>query len=419
MMHTATTRRRISGFAWSDLYCSTQPSYIDLTVSDDYLPKKGIGGHHKSVPTSALNYIDLRNASDCPLLVCAKHTSSKSLTYVDTTSNNSRSVPHLVLPKHPGVRHNLHTVRSDCSVNSSGPGAFYPNQETAKALRRTDVVTSLISESRGSPPPSRVVDGVPNFGYEQSPDMSQSSCEPATVAPLVDFCCTKATIGTAYVNLTSDDWTSNFASVMDQISDNATCNHYASSSFSDVVNGSQWQSTGDGTSSITQNNYAGASDSIRENDVSSVHSKSKPEVKGTRAGGCAPDSKPAESKKAGKDRKPSRHILSEDCKEEDIPYEGPEREEELVRGLRDMKQTPPPGPFSREDLTWLPIRTQGGGRHYIHDVAVIPWRRLQDFREGEGQDKSYPCRFNKETVKKNKPGSLVFPRANSAAKVIK
>jgi hypothetical protein len=84
-----------------------------------------------------------------------------------------------------------------------------------------------------------------------------------------------------------------------------------------------------------------------------------------------------------------------------------------------MKQTPPPGPFSREDLTWLPIRTQGGGCHYIHDVAVIPWRRLQDFREGESQDKSYPCCFNKETMKKNKPGSLVFLRANSAAKVIK
>ena len=108
-----------------------------------------------------------------------------------------------------------------------------------------------------------------------------------------------------------------------------------------------------------------------------------------------------------------------DWEEEDTPYEGPEREEELVRGLRDMKQIPPPGPFSREDLMWLPIRTQGGGCDYIHDVAVIPWRRFQDFREGEGQDKSYPCRFNKETVKNNKPGSLVFSRANSAAKVIK
>jgi hypothetical protein len=175
----------------------------------------------------------------------------------------------------------------------------------------------------------------------------------------------------------------------------------------------------EGTSSITQNSYAGVSDSSRESDVTSIHSKSKPEVKGTKAGGCAPDSKPAESKKVGKDRKPSRHILSEDWEEEDIPYEGPEREDELVRGLRDMKQTPSPGLFSREDLTWLPIRTQGGGRHYVHDVAIILWRRLQDFREGEGQDKSYPCRFNKETVKKNTLGRLVFPRANSAAKVIK
>ena len=124
-------------------------------------------------------------------------------------------------------------------------------------------------------------------------------------------------------------------------------------------------------------------------------------------------------KKADKEKKPTRHILSEDWEEEDIPYEGPEREEELVRGLRDMKQIPPPCPFSREDLAWLPIRTQGGGRHYIHDVALIPWRRLQDFSEGEGQEKLYSYRFNKKTVKKNKPGSLVYPRANSSAKVIK
>ncbi len=283
------------------------PSYIDLTVSDDCLAKKGTSGHLKFVPTSALNYIDLGDASDCPLLDRAEQTVSKNPTYVDVT---------------------------------------------------------------------------------------------------------------AYVDLTSDDWTSNSSSVTDKTSDIATCNQSASSSFSDTVNGSQGLSSGAGTSSISQNNDSNH-DSSCESDVSLVHSKSKPEVKGTRAGRCAPDSKPAESKKAGKDRKPSRHILSEDWEEVETPYEGPEREEELVRGLRDMKQTPPPGPFSKEDLTWLPIRTQGGGRHYIHDVAVIPWRRLPDFREGEGEDKSYPCRFNKETVKKNKPGSLVFPRANSAAKVIK
>ena len=279
------------------------PSYIDLTVSDDCLPKKGTCGHLKSVLISALNYIDLGDTSDCPLLDCAEQTVSKSPTYVDVT---------------------------------------------------------------------------------------------------------------AYVDLTSDDWTSNSSSVTDQTSDNATCNQSVSSSFSDAVNGFQGQSSREGTSSISQN-----SDSSCESDVSSIQSKSKPEVKGTRAGRCVSDSKLAESKKACKKRKPSRHDLSEDWEEEDTPYEGPECEEELVRGLRDMKQTPPPGPFSREDLTWLPIRTQGGGRHYIHNVAVIPWRRLQDFREGEGQDKSYPCRFNKETVKKNKLGSLVFPRANSAAKVIK
>jgi hypothetical protein len=160
----------------------THPSYIDLIVSDDCLPKKGIGGHLKYVPTSALYYIDLGDASDCPILDRVEHTVSKNPTYVDVT---------------------------------------------------------------------------------------------------------------AYVDLTSDNWT---------------------------VNGSQWQSSGEGTSSISQNSDSNR-DFSRESDVSSVQSKSKPEVKGTRAGRCAPDSKVAESKKAGKERKPSHHILSQDW-EEDTPYEG-------------------------------------------------------------------------------------------------
>jgi hypothetical protein len=136
----------------------THPSYINLTVSDDCLSKKGTYGHLKSVPTSALNYIDLGDVSDCPLLDRAEQTVSKSPTYVDVT---------------------------------------------------------------------------------------------------------------AYVDLTSDDWTSNSSSVTDQTSDSATCNQSASSSFSDAVNGSQGQSSREGTSSISQN-----SDSSRESDVSSVQSKS-------------------------------------------------------------------------------------------------------------------------------------------------
>ena len=116
------------------------PSYIDLTVSDDCLLKKGTGGHLKSVPTSTLNYIDLGDASDCPFLDCTEQTVSKSPTYVDVI---------------------------------------------------------------------------------------------------------------AYVDLTSDDWTSNSSSVTDQISNSATCNQSASSSLSDAVNGSQGQSSGEGTSSIS------------------------------------------------------------------------------------------------------------------------------------------------------------------------
>lgn len=111
--------------------------------------------------------------------------------------------------------------------------------------------------------------------------------------------------------------------------------------------------------------------------------------------------------------------LLDDWDTEEFPYEGPERERELLKKLRDMKQTPPPGPFCKEDVAWIPIRTQSAGQYFLHEVAVIPWSRLDDFRNGEGMDKMFPCRFTKETLKKRPPGSLKTPRANSASKVIK
>ena len=112
------------------------PSYIDLTVSDGCLPKKGTSGHLKFVPTYALNYIDLGDASDCHLLDRAEQTVRKNPTYVDITT---------------------------------------------------------------------------------------------------------------YVDLTSNHWTSNSSSVTDQTLDSATCNQFASSSFSDAVNGSQGQNFGEET----------------------------------------------------------------------------------------------------------------------------------------------------------------------------
>jgi hypothetical protein len=66
--HYDYSKEDLGDFRVQSVLQHTHPSYIDLTVSDDCLSKKGTGGHLKYVPTSALNYIDLEDASDCPLL---------------------------------------------------------------------------------------------------------------------------------------------------------------------------------------------------------------------------------------------------------------------------------------------------------------------------------------------------------------
>lgn len=112
-------------------------------------------------------------------------------------------------------------------------------------------------------------------------------------------------------------------------------------------------------------------------------------------------------------------VLVDDFDTDEFPYQGLQREQELLKDLRDLKQTPKPGPFSKDDIGWLPIQTQSAGQYFHHEIAVIPWSRLEDFRTGEGMDKMFPCRFTKETLKKRLPGSLSTPRANSASKVIR
>lgn len=112
-------------------------------------------------------------------------------------------------------------------------------------------------------------------------------------------------------------------------------------------------------------------------------------------------------------------VLVDDWDTEEFPYQGPEREKELLKKLREFKQTPPPGPFCKDDIAWEPIRTQSAGQYFLHEVAIIPWRRLDDFRTGEGMDKNFLYRFTKETQRKKAPDSLNIPRANSASKVIR
>jgi hypothetical protein len=103
--------------------------------------------------------------------------------------------------------------------------------------------------------------------------------------------------------------------------------------------------------------------------------------------------------------------------EEEIHF--PHRENTLICALAETVQHPPIGPFQREDLIWKAHRTSSRGVHQDSEIAVIPWIRLQDFVVGEQNNENFPCKFIKETLKVNKLGTLLQPRANSGSIVIR
>jgi hypothetical protein len=103
--------------------------------------------------------------------------------------------------------------------------------------------------------------------------------------------------------------------------------------------------------------------------------------------------------------------------DEGAPYTGPEREEELMAALWSMMQSPPIGPITRSDLEWTPVLFQDKGTYKVHDVAVVQWSRLEDFRTGEASNPTFPCKFLKDVRRVRKAGSLAVPRANSVSRV--
>jgi hypothetical protein len=103
--------------------------------------------------------------------------------------------------------------------------------------------------------------------------------------------------------------------------------------------------------------------------------------------------------------------------DEGAPYTGPEREEELMAALRSMMQSLPLGPIMCSDLEWTPVLFQGKGTYKVHDIAVIQWSLLEDFRTGEASNPTFPCKFLKDVRRVRKAGSLAVPRANSVSRV--
>ena len=92
---------------------------------------------------------------------------------------------------------------------------------------------------------------------------------------------------------------------------------------------------------------------------------------------------------------------------------------DIVMGLRERIQNPPPGEFRMEDLVWADHITHGKGRHKGSRMALILWDRLTNFISGEQHHPLYPCRFNIDVIRRNLPNSLRSPRTHSPAVVVR
>ena len=92
---------------------------------------------------------------------------------------------------------------------------------------------------------------------------------------------------------------------------------------------------------------------------------------------------------------------------------------DLIMEMRDQVQNPPLGEFCFQDLVWTKDVTHGKGKYRTSMLAVILWDRLPDFIQGEQHHPLYPCKFTKEIIRVTASNSLRFPRANSAAMVVR
>ena len=407
-------------FIASALRCQV-PDIIDLTCAFDYERKSALGRtpsrthDGRTLLAHKVNYVDLEDDSECDLLLGRRKPSPQKRASPVDISCESHPL-RVVLP--PRLDHHSHEdVRHDCSATSASEASLLgemnhlQQHHTSDSIRTASSLASMGSE-----------DGSVDFAADISScsiELSLANSVTSTSLSLRSQRPAKPSRKPEYVDLSSSYCTSS-SSVSDKEKlEDPRGSEYEVSSDSNPSFNTIGHAVDEVVDSNCKDSHKQFTNMSRDRDVKICEGNTVSEGKAKSSRNGKRTTKVPLKKENPKECKPMRHILSEDWEEDDPPYQGPEREEELVRGLWEMKQTPPPSPFCREDLTWEPIRTQGGGRHYIHEIAVIPWKRLSDFREGEGQDKLYPCRFNKETVSKNKPGSLVLPRANSAAKVIK
>jgi hypothetical protein len=87
--------------------------------------------------------------------------------------------------------------------------------------------------------------------------------------------------------------------------------------------------------------------------------------------------------------------------------------------LRDRVQNPPPASYCIEDLVWTDHVTYGKGKYKSSKLAIILWKILDDFIEGEQTNPRFSCKYTKKTMRVNLPNSLRPPRAHSLALLLR
>ncbi len=71
------------------------------------------------------------------------------------------------------------------------------------------------------------------------------------------------------------------------------------------------------------------------------------------------------------------------------------KERDLIQTLKETLQSPPPRPFQKHDIKWLPHVTTKHGFYNHTKTLVIPWDWLKDFVQGEQNYPKFPCKFTR------------------------
>ncbi len=97
------------------------------------------------------------------------------------------------------------------------------------------------------------------------------------------------------------------------------------------------------------------------------------------------------------------------------------KERDLIETLKETMQSPPPKPFQKDHITWLPHVAFKHGLYKQTQIVIFPWDQLQDCVQGEHNNLEFPCKFTRTKEHKlcNPPNTLTHLRTNFMLLVIR